>query len=94
MSSCGRYASELFVFQNTTWPSTFVFSYTDNFFVLSPLPYTQTYLATITGPTFHSIAPDSLCFVKPKLTTLTHYFNLLAKQYPTIATGLHSLVAN
>jgi len=33
-----------------------------------------------------------LCFVKPKPTS--HYFNLLAKQYPTIATGLHSLVAN
>ena len=73
--SCGRYTSERFVFQNTTQPSTFVFSYADDFFLLSALPHTHTYLATITGPAFHSIAPDSLCFVKPKLTTLTHYFN-------------------
>jgi hypothetical protein len=54
----------------------------------------QTYLATITGPAFHALAPDSLCYLKPRLTTLTHYFNLLAEQYPSISAGLKELVAN
>jgi hypothetical protein len=33
------------------------------------------------GPFFHKINPSGLCYQKPKLITIVHMFNLLAKAY-------------
>jgi hypothetical protein len=51
----------------------------------------QTYLATITGLAFHALAPDSLCYIKPKLTTLTHSTTVFGSP-TTAACTLCSLV--
>jgi len=47
-------------------------------FHFSPL---QSHLSLIVGPAFHELAPEGLCFSKPRPQQMMHLFNLLAEAF-------------